>query len=178
MCNRRRQARARSRAMISALYFNRLFFHEIDHSQHRAAMTRRASRARSCGMSCRDVTHADDHACDDDRMQGATPAGFPVADAHAGAQPHKKKFVRHGREQKKMSASVMRATKIAQPKPTVIRSERAQTPSIRRPTSVSADHSQPAGWPCRRSVSSPDRRTSRAWSASPSPVRPCPDWRR
>jgi hypothetical protein len=39
-------------------------------------------------------------------------------------------------------------------------------------------HSRLADWPYRPWLSSPDRRTIRAWSASVSPARPCPDWRR
>jgi len=42
----------------------------------------------------------------------------------------------------------------------------------------SALRSPPAGWPCRRSPSSPGPRTSQACRASSSPVRPCRDWRR
>ena len=44
--------------------------------------------------------------------------------------------------------------------------------------SASTPRSRPAGWPCRRSISSPGRRTSRAWRAWRPPPQPCPGWRR
>jgi hypothetical protein len=42
---------------------------------------------------------------------------------------------------------------------------------------ISADRSPTADWPCRRTTSSPDRRTSRSTPASPWPAPPCRDWR-
>lgn len=49
---------------------------------------------------------------------------------------------------------------------------------LRCPDGSSAARSPPADWLCRPSSSSLDRRTSRAWSASPWLARPCRDWRR
>ena len=55
---------------------------------------------------------------------------------------------------------------------------RSRIGCFRRQAFVSAPRSRPADWPCRRSTSSPGRRTSPTCRASPSPARPCPDWRR
>ena len=44
--------------------------------------------------------------------------------------------------------------------------------------SPSPMHSPPADWPCRRSPSSPGRRTSRPATAWPAPAPPCPGWPR
>jgi hypothetical protein len=55
---------------------------------------------------------------------------------------------------------------------------RARARGVRGRASTSGDRSRPAGLPCRRTTSSPVRRTSRSSAASLSPVQPCPDWRR
>ena len=60
---------------------------------------------------------------------------------------------------------------------------RRPTPDLRRlsltlksPASPSECRSRPAGWPCHRSTSSPDRRTTQAWWAWPAPAPPCRDF--
>ena len=55
---------------------------------------------------------------------------------------------------------------------------RASELAFRARACSSVARSRPADSLSRRSTSSPARRTSRAWWASPSPVRPCRDWRR
>lgn len=50
--------------------------------------------------------------------------------------------------------------------------------TLRYRASLSVYRSRPAGWPCRRTTSSPGRRTSRRAAAWLSPGQPCPDWPR
>ena len=56
--------------------------------------------------------------------------------------------------------------------------ERFATRRFRGPNALSRRRSPPVDWPCRRLLSSLDRRTSRACRACLSPAQPSPDWRR
>jgi hypothetical protein len=59
-----------------------------------------------------------------------------------------------------------------------IRRDSPTSRGVRDRAWLSVCRSRPADSPCRRSISSPARRTIRSWWAWPSPVRPCRDWPR
>ncbi len=94
---------------------------------------------------------------------------------HASTAPcdfgrNKKKLGRTKKIAFRTGSGRRRATRIAQ--------REKNDSDFRRRACLSATRSPSADWPCRRSISSPARRTSRASSAWLSPVRPCRDWPR